>query len=113
MKKNWCFSYWLGRPTVDWTFSTAYTADAKWNESFWKHERFNMLYKEARKELDETKLREMYTELQRICREEGGVVVPLFANDIMAASSKLKFEGVASNIELDGGRLTERWWFES
>jgi hypothetical protein len=31
----------------------------------------------------------------------------------MAASSKLKFEGVASNIELDGGRLTERWWFEA
>ena len=113
MKKNWCFSYWLGRPTVDWTFSTAYTADAKWNESFWKHEKFNKLYKEARTELDETKLRELYTEMQRICRDEGGAVIPLFANDIMAASSKLKFEGVASNIELDGGRLTERWWFES
>ena len=113
MKKNWCFSYWLGRPTVDWTFSTAYTADAKWNESFWKHEKFNKLYKEARTELDETKLREIYTEMQRICRDEGGAVIPLFANDIMAASSKLKFEGVASNIELDGGRLTERWWFEA
>ena len=113
MKKNWCFSYWLGRPTADWTFSTAYTADAKWNESYWKNDRFNELYKKARTELDETKLQEMYTEMQRICRDEGGAVIPLFANDIMAASSKLKFDGVAANIELDGGRLTERWWFEA
>ena len=112
MKKTWCFSFWMGRPTVDWTFSTAYTADAKWNETFWKNERFNKLYKDARLELDETKLQEMYSEMQRLCSDDGGAVTPLFANDIAAATTKLKFDGVAANLEFDGARLAERWWFE-
>jgi hypothetical protein len=31
----------------------------------------------------------------------------------MAATTKLKFDNVAANIEMDGGKLPERWWFES
>ena len=44
---------------------------------------------------------------------EGGSVIPLFPSDIMAATKKLKFENVAANIELDGCKLPELWWFES
>jgi peptide/nickel transport system substrate-binding protein len=113
MKKEWCFSYWWGRPTEDWMFSTTYAAGANWNESFWKNERFNKLLKDARAELDEKKRRDMYVEMQRIVRDEGGSVIPLFPSDIMAATTKLKYENVAANIEMDGGKLGERWWFES
>ncbi len=28
LKKPWCMSYWTGRPTEDWMFSQAYSADA-------------------------------------------------------------------------------------
>ena len=77
MKKSWCFSYWYDRPTADWMFSTAYSADAAWNETNWKHEKFNKLLKEARTVLDEAKRREMYVEMQRIVRDEGGSVIPL------------------------------------
>ena len=111
MKKEWTFSYWWGRPTEDWMFSTTYAAGANWNESFWKHGRFNELLLLARAELDEQKRREMYVEMQHIVRDEGGSVIPVFPSDIMAASAKLKFENVASNIEVDGGKLPERWWF--
>ena len=113
MKKEWCFSYWWGRPTEDWMFATAYAADSNWNEGFWKNDRFNELLVAARAELDEQKRRSMYVEMQRLCRDEGGSVIPLFPSDIMAATTKLKFDNVAANIEMDGCKLPERWWFAS
>ena len=111
MKKPWVFCYWTGRVTEDWMFSTAYAADAGWNDTFWKHEKFNKLLKAARAELDNAKRREMYVEMQKIVRDEGGVVVPMFAADLMGASAKLRYENVAADWEMDGMRAPERWWF--
>ena len=113
IKKPWCMCYWSGRATVDWMFSTAYTADAPWNDSLWKHDRFNKLLKEARAELDETKRNELYVECQRIVRDEGGVIIPVFGNWIEAATSKLRIENPAGNWEMDGNRCAERWWFDA
>ena len=113
MQKSWVMCYWSGRATVDWMLSTAYAQDANWNDTFWKHDRFNRLLKEARAELDETKRREMYVECQKIIRDEGGVVIPLFANYIEATTKNVGYENPAGNWELDGNRAAERWWFES
>ena len=113
MKAPWSMCYWSGRATADWMFSTAYAAEAPWNDSFWKHERFNMLLKEARAELDDTRRHELYVECQRIVRDEGGVIIPLFGNWIEAATNKLRIENPAGNWEMDGHRCAERWWFES
>ncbi len=113
MKKPWVMCYWSGRATADWMFSTAYAEDSNWNDTFWKHERFNKLLNAARAELDEAKRRELYLECQRIVRDEGGVIIPVFANWIEAASEKLRFENPAGNWEMDGLRASERWWFES
>lgn len=111
MKKPWSFSYWFGRPTADWMFTLVYADTSTQNETFWKNERFNKILVEARGELDNSKRREMYVELQQICRDEGGAVIPLFNNDIMAASDKLQFNELATNFQMDGLRLIERWWF--
>lgn len=112
LKQPWCACYWSGRPTEDWMFSTAYAAGAPWNDTRWNHERFNMLLKEARVELDDSKRRELYHELQLILRDQGGVVIPLFANYIFAASDKLQHGGkLGSNWDLDGFKAPERWWF--
>lgn len=113
MKKQWVACYWGGRPTEDWMFSIAYAAGAPWNDTYWKHERFNKLLKEARKELVEAKRREMYYEMQKIVRNEGGVVVYAFVSDLFAATDRLKYGKLAGNWELDGMRCAERWWFES
>ena len=43
MQKPWCLSYWSGRATEDWMFSAAYSAELSWNETYWKHSRFNEL----------------------------------------------------------------------
>jgi peptide/nickel transport system substrate-binding protein len=111
IKKEWVQCYWSGRPTADWMFSIAYAADANWNDTLWKHDKFNMLLKEARAELDQKKRREMYVECQRIVSDEGATPVPAFALQLSAASKKLAFENPAANWEFDGLRLPERWWF--
>jgi peptide/nickel transport system substrate-binding protein len=111
MKKPWCAVFWGGRPTEDWMFSTAYAEDASWNDTFWKNKRFNELLVAARAELDEKKRRDMYVEMQRIVRDDGGVVVPMFASDLSAATDKIKHGPLAVNWELDGFRCAERWWF--
>lgn len=112
-KKPWCFCYWSGRPTEDWMFSTAYSEDAAWNDTSWKHERFNKLLIEARSELDQSKRREIYSEMQRIVRDEGGTVVPLFNNFVFAATDKLNHGELQGNRDMDGSRLCERWWFKA
>jgi peptide/nickel transport system substrate-binding protein len=111
MKKPWCFCYWRGRPTEDWMFSSAYAADAKWNDTYWKHERFNKLLKAARIELNDAKRRELYVAMQSIVRDEGGQVIPLFNNYLLACNEKLEHGPMLRYADLDGYKLPERWWF--
>lgn len=111
MKKPFLASYWGGRPTCDWMFSTGYAADAKWNDTFWQNDRFNELLIKARGELDEALRAEMYGEMQRLVRDDGGALVWGFGNYIFATTNKIAHgPEVASNWELDGGRWAERWW---
>lgn len=113
LKKPWCAVFWGGRPTADMMFSTAYAADAAWNDTAWKHKRFNELLLAARAELDQPKRRAMYIEMQHIVHNEGGVVVPVFASDLSAATDKIAHGPIAANWELDGFRAAERYWFKS
>jgi peptide/nickel transport system substrate-binding protein len=113
LKKDFCGSYWGGRPTEDWVFSQIYSAGADWNESRWENDRFNKLLIEARAELDSAKRREMYVEMQQICNEDCGSIIPIFMAYTQAASTKIGLpEQLASNWELDGHKNAERWWFK-
>ncbi len=64
----------------------------------------------ARAELDSKKRREMYFEMQSLCRDEGGVVVPMFANYVFATTNQVGIENLASNWDMDGIKAVERWW---
>ncbi len=111
-KKPWSASYWGGRPTEDWIFSLIYASDASWTETFWSNKRFDELLVQARVELDEKKRREMYVEMQRLCRDDSGAVIPIFMAYVQATSDKVMWgDNVASNWELDGHKNAERWWF--
>ena len=112
MQKPFSACYWSGRPTENWIFSQIYAADASWNDTYWKHDRFNELLVQGRSELDPAKRREIYVEMQRIVHDEGGVCLPLFQADTMAYSEKLFVpEVIGNNWELDGHKNAERWWF--
>ncbi len=110
--KPFCVSFWAGRATEDLMFSTAFAADSPWNETKWTNERFNKLMIEARAELDDAKRREMYVEMQRLVRDVGGLVAPVFANWVFVTSNKLGLPAnLAGNQTIDGNKNTERWWF--
>ena len=114
-KKGWCACYWGGRPTVDWMFASAYVEDSEWNDTAWRNteaaDRFNDLVVQGRAELDPAKRAEIYYEAQRLIHDDGGAIVPMFANYVMGKSPEVRHgENVASNWENDGNRATERWW---
>ncbi|HXV26123.1 MAG TPA: ABC transporter substrate-binding protein [Alphaproteobacteria bacterium] len=111
LKKGFVASYWSGRPTADWMFTTTYAAGAEWNESYWNNPRFNELLVVARAETDESKRAAMYAEMQQLVHDDGGTIVLVFNNLVSAHSKQLAHGDIAPNWEVDGLRLAERWWF--
>jgi len=119
MQKPWCLSYWGGRPTEDWMFTVGYseTDDGKpsgWNESYFTHDRFNELLRAARGELDDDKRRSMYYEMQEICHNECGTVIPMFSSFVDAYKDTLRHANpLRSTFDLDDFKLPRQWWFET
>lgn len=112
MQVPWSACYWSGRPTADWMFTIGYAAGGNWTDSYWNHPRFEELLVAGRAELDQAKRNDIYVEMQTIVSNEGGVIVPCFANNVDAASTAMgKPEKMAGNWELDGSRSASKWWF--
>ena len=91
-------------------FSTGYSPGAAWNDTHWDNGQFNKLLVAARAELDEPKRREMYKEMQLILRDDGGAIVPMFANAIDARTDQVAHGKVSGITAFDGRRIIERWW---
>lgn len=111
IKVPFCMAYWSGRPTAIGMFTIAYSKDSAWNDARWDNERFETLLAEARSEMDDGKRETLVYELQQIVHEEGGTIVTMFANHLIGQTSKLAHGAVAGDRELDGTRISERWWF--
>ena len=112
LKEPFIASYWGGRPTADWMFSTAYESSAAWNESHWNNAKFDQLLVAARAELDEVKRSQMYHDLQSICRDDGGTIVAGFSNSILAIGNGVQTpDTIGGNWPMDGDKSLERWWF--
>jgi len=110
-KKPFCAAFWAGRPTEDWMFSQVYAKGVAWNDTHWSNDRFNALLAEARVELDEDKRRGMYHEMQLIVRDDGGVIIPMYANYVDARNKRVAHAAqTGSSYELDGWKCIERWW---
>ena len=111
MKKEWCMCYWGGRPVEDMMFSVAYADGAPWNDTHWKNKRFNELLVAARAELNTEKRRRLYYDMQEICSNDGGTVVPMFNQMVTANNSKKVAHGpISGHMAMDGMRIHERWW---
>ena len=112
IKKPFIIGAWGGRPTADIMLSTAYKSDAKWNDTRWQRERFDKLLLQARGELDNSKRKEMYHELQSMIRDDGGACITYFSNQVDAGKSSVG-GFVAGNFELSGMRAPERCWLNA
>jgi len=110
MKKPFCLSYWGGRPTADLMLSVAFESTAAWNDTFYKNEQFDQMLREARGIVDFDRRKQIYWTLQEILNNDGGYLVPMFADDLFAHVATLKGVPQDSEGEL---RVSERVWFES
>ena len=113
MKAPWCFSYMQGRVTEDWVFNASFVSTSKWDESYWKNERFDTILKAARSERDNAERRAMYYDLQEIVHNDGGVAIPVFASFLHAASDRLGHGDVSGISYMDYFHLARKWWFKS
>jgi peptide/nickel transport system substrate-binding protein len=111
LKKPWCMSYWGGRPTCDWMFTTAYAEGAAWNETKWKQPRFNELLVKARAETDDVKRAAMYAEMQQLVHDDCGAIILMFNNYVCAHSKLIAHGDLNANYDHDGSYIFERWWF--
>ena len=104
-------SQWNMRPTANSQLAIAFKSGASWNDTFWGNERFDKLLVETKGERNEGLRKEMYCEMQRILRDDGGQVIMSFVNILNAASDKVKnivtnpvsaLEWLAESAWLDG-----------
>lgn len=110
MKAPFCASYWGGRPTADQMLTIAYKSDAPWNDTFWKDPAFDKLLLAARVELDKSKRKEMYGQMQGMISSTGGALIPMFIDYLEAGSNKV--QGMKPNPLFDfmGQRIGEKVW---
>ena len=113
LKKGFCACYWSGRATEDWMFATAYEAGVPWNDSQWDEKdsaRFQSLLLSARAELDSDARQAQYFEMQEILRDEGGTLIPMFANYVQAVNNRISSPDQIGNLwQMDNARMAERW----
>jgi peptide/nickel transport system substrate-binding protein len=53
----------------------------------------------------------MYAEMQQLLHDDGGLIVMMFNNYVSAHSNAIAHGAVAANLEVDGMKLPQRWWF--
>ncbi|WP_075182643.1 ABC transporter substrate-binding protein [Pantoea sp. 1.19] len=111
MKKPFVSSNWSLRPTADALLSLVFTSNAPWNESQWKEPAFDQLVKAARGEQDEQKRRQIYQDIQLMLSEKGSEIIPLYADALDAASTKLKGFTAIPGFSMSGNRAAEKVWF--
>ena len=113
LKKAWCFSYWYGLPALSDLFTLVYSQGAAWNETFWDNKEFNQLLVKVRAESDDENRKQIYSQMQQILSDDGGALIPMFANYLFATTDKVKHGKLANNWDKDGIKFMERWWFDS
>jgi len=104
---------WGERPSAQVMLTTAYAADAPWNETHWRNERFNTLLAQAKTELDNDRRQQMFAEMQQLIRDRGGAIIPFFNNRLSARRSNVEIAETANaNYAGPGGMLAlDRWFF--
>lgn len=110
LKKPFCTCFWSGRPTEDLMFTAGYASDAPWNDTHWKNDRFNELLVKARAELNSDRRKAMYWEMQEIVRDDGGAIIPLYAQYVFANRDTVAHGPLSAHRSIDGWKSMERWW---
>jgi peptide/nickel transport system substrate-binding protein len=112
-KKPFCATYWDGRPTQDQALALAYKSDAPWNDTAWHRPAFDQLLADARRISDDARRTEKYKQASLMLRDDGGAIIPLFAQYLDGVSNAVKGYSPDVNNELMNARFHETVWLAS
>ena len=70
--------------------SLAYSSQAFYNETGWIDPKLDELIAAGRAEQDDAMRKTIYTEVQQLISEQGGVIIPYFAPFLQAATKRLQ-----------------------
>ena len=113
MKAPIFVSSWNMRPTANVMMTLAYKSDAPWNESYWQNDRFDELLVKSRAELDPTRRKAQYCEMQQLIADEAGTPIPAFRNYVDGKSSRVKGEPYVPLNVLGGAEFPEFVWLDT
>ncbi|MEM7210165.1 MAG: ABC transporter substrate-binding protein [Pseudomonadota bacterium] len=80
---------WNMRPTANSMLSVAFAPGAAWNDTYWDNERVGKLLKMSLAEIDVSRRKEMYCEIQQLINEHSGMVIPAHKNVLDGVSSTI------------------------
>jgi peptide/nickel transport system substrate-binding protein len=81
---------WNMRPTANIMLTLAYASSSKWNETFWKSDKFDNDLVAVRGVTDAGKRKQMYHDLQEDINMNGGSITPAHLNYTDGAASYVK-----------------------
>ena len=106
-------SYWGGRAAATQMLSVAFAANAPWNETHWKNDKFEKLLSDARGETDETKRKAYIWEMQAMLCDDGGALIPMFRDWLDAHNTKVGGHTPHGGFDMDNGMILDKAWLNS
>jgi peptide/nickel transport system substrate-binding protein len=101
-------SYWGGRAAATDMLSVAFGANAPWNESHWKNDKFEKLLADAKGETDETKRKSYIWEMQAMLHDDGGAIIPVFRDWIDAHHNTVGGHTPHGGFDMDNGYILDK-----
>ena len=113
LKGAFVSSYWGGRAAATQMLSVAYEANAVWNETHWKNEKFEKLLADARSETDEAKRKPYIWEMQKMLHDDGGAIIPVFRDWLDAHNEKVGGHTPHGGFDMDNDLIMEKAWIKA
>ena len=101
------------RPNADAVLTEFFKSDAVNNDARWKDPQFDQLLLAARSEVDESKRKAMYADMQVMIHDRGGVAIPLFLSSLDAHNVRLKGLSTIPIGGLMGYEFGEHVWWDA
>ena len=101
-------SYWGGRAAATQMLSVCYGANAPWNETHWKNEKFEKLLADARGETDEAKRKTYIWDMQAMLHEDGGAIIPVFRDWLDAHHDNVGGHTPHGGFDMDNGLILDK-----
>ncbi len=112
LKGAYVASYWGGRAAATQMLEVAYGANAPWNETHWKDEKFQKLLAAAKGEIDEAKRKPMIWEMQKMLHDDGGALIPVFKDWLDAHNDKIGGHTPHGGFDMDNGYILQKAWIK-